>query len=110
ANLTYTVVVSNNGPAAASNVGMSDPLPPGTTFVSCTPSFGTCSGPTVGTNGTVSASIGTLGPLGSVTVTIVVNVTAGAGTTLSNTATATTSTADSNPANNSATAATTVGP
>jgi uncharacterized repeat protein (TIGR01451 family) len=108
--LTYTVVVTNNGPAVAANVGMTDPLPVGTTFASCTPSIGTCSGPPMGTNGTVTASLGDIGPSGSVTVTIVVNVTAGAGTTLSNTATATSSTADANPANNSATEATTVGP
>jgi uncharacterized repeat protein (TIGR01451 family) len=108
--LTYTVVVTNNGPALASNVVMTDPLPAGTTFATCVPSLGTCSGPSVGTNGTVTASIGSLGPLGSVTVTITVNVTAGAGTTLSNTATVTSSTADANPANNSATEATTVGP
>jgi hypothetical protein len=43
-------------------------------------------------------------------VTIEVNVTAGSGTVLSNTATATSSTPDANLANNSATAATTVGP
>jgi uncharacterized repeat protein (TIGR01451 family) len=108
--LTYTVVVTNNGPALAANIVMTDPLPVGTTFSTCTPSLGTCSGPTVGTNGTVTATIGSLGPLGSATVTIEVNVTAGAGTTLSNTATATSSTADANLANNSATAATTVGP
>ena len=108
--LTYTVVVSNNGPATAANVTMTDPLPPGTTFASCAISLGTCSGPTVGTNGTVSADIGTLGPLGSVTVTIMVNVSAGAGTTIPNTATVTSSTPDSNLTNNSATEATTVGP
>jgi uncharacterized repeat protein (TIGR01451 family) len=108
--LTYTVVVTNNGPSLAANVVMTDPLPAGTTFSTCTPSLGTCSGPTVGTNGTVTASIGSLGPLGSATVTIEVNVTAGAGTVLSNTATATSSTPDANLANNSATAATTVGP
>ena len=108
--LTYTVVVSNNGPATAANVTMTDPLPPGTTFASCAISLGTCSGPTVGTNGTVSADIGTLGPLGSVTVTIMVNVSAGAGTTIPNTATVTSSTPDSNLTNNSSTAATTVGP
>jgi uncharacterized repeat protein (TIGR01451 family) len=108
--LTYTVVVTNNGPALASNVVMTDPLPAGTTFATCVPSLGTCSGPSVGTNGTVTASIGDIGASGAVTVTITVNVTAGAGTTLSNTATATSSTADPNPANNSATATTTVSP
>jgi uncharacterized repeat protein (TIGR01451 family) len=109
-NITYTVVVTNNGPATAVNVGLSDPLPTGTTFVSCVASLGTCSGPTVGTNGTVTASVGNIGPSGAVTVTIVVNVTAGAGTTISNTATASSSTPDPVPGNNDGTAATLVGP
>ena len=109
-NVTYTVLVTNNGPGTASNVNLTDPLPAGTTFNSCLSSIGTCSGPTPGTNGTVTASIGTMGPSGAVTVTIVVNVSAGAGTTLSNTATATSSTADPVAANNNGTATTFVSP
>ena len=108
--VTYTVVVTNNGPAIAVNVGLTDPLPNGTTFSSCVPSIGTCSGPPMGTNGTVTASLGNIGPGGAVTVTIVVNVTAGAGTTISNAATASSSTPDPNPANNTGSAATTVVP
>jgi len=108
--VTYTVVVTNNGPGTAVNVGLTDPLPNGTTFSSCTPSIGTCSGPPMGTNGTVTASLGNIGSGGAVTVTIVVNVTAGAGTTISNAATASSSTPDPNPANNTGSAATTVVP
>ena len=107
--VTYTVVVTNNGPAIAVNVGVTDPLPNGTTFASCVASIGMCSG-NPGTNDTVTATVGDIGPSGAVTLTIVVNVTAGAGTTISNTATATSSTPDPNSANNSGTAATTVSP
>jgi hypothetical protein len=89
---------------------MNDPLPTGTTFVSCGASLGNCSGPNVGENGTVTATLaGDLGPGGSITVTIVANVTAGAGTVLSNTATVASDTADGNAGNNSDTETTSVG-
>jgi len=107
--LTYTISVTNNGPGTANNVVISDPLPAGTTFISCTPTLGTCSG-NPGTNDTVTASIATLPSAGSVTLTINVTVTAPATTVLSNTATVSSSTADSNGANNLATETTTVGP
>jgi uncharacterized repeat protein (TIGR01451 family) len=105
-NVTYTVVVTNNGPGTAVNTVMNDPLPAGTTFVSCVSSLGTCSGP----NPVTMSLPGDLGPGGSVTVTIVLNVTAGGGSVISNTATATSATADPSPANNSDTETTTVGP
>jgi uncharacterized repeat protein (TIGR01451 family) len=108
-NVTYTVVVTNNGPATAASVNLTDTLPNGTTFVSCSASLGTCSG-NPGTNDPVTASLGDIGPSGAVTVTIEATVTAGAGTVISNTATATSSTPDPTPANNTGTAATTVGP
>jgi uncharacterized repeat protein (TIGR01451 family) len=110
ANVTYTVVVTNNGPGSATNVTVTDPLPNGTTFVSCGPSLGSCMSPNVGETGTVTANIGTLGPGASATVTVVANVNAGAGTTISNTATASSSTADPNLTNNSSTATTSVVP
>jgi uncharacterized repeat protein (TIGR01451 family) len=105
-DVTYTVVVTNNGPGTAVNTVMNDPLPTGTTFVSCVSSLGTCSGP----NPVTMSLPGNLGPGGSVTVTIVLNVTAGGGSVISNTATATSATADPSPANNSDTETTTVGP
>lgn len=83
---TYTIGVSNAGPQSAASVSVTDPLPAGTTFVSCSTSQGTCSGPPVGTNGTVTATLGTIASAGSATFTIVVNVTALNGT-LNNTAT-----------------------
>ena len=111
-NITYSIVVTNNGPGSATNVTLTDQLPAGTTFVSCVASLGSCSGPDVGTNGPgpVTATPGNIGPSGSVTVTLVVNVNALAGTVISNTATASSASPDPIPGNNSGVAATTVGP
>jgi uncharacterized repeat protein (TIGR01451 family) len=114
--LTYSIEVTNNGPGSAGDVTMTDPLPLGTTFVLCTTGQGTCSGPSVGTNGTVTANLGQLAPTlgGNVTITIVVNVTGAAPPLLSNTATVTSSppssTPDPNGADNFATETTTVNP
>jgi uncharacterized repeat protein (TIGR01451 family) len=76
-NLTYTLNIVNNGPAIATGVSVSDPLPTQVTFASVSTSQGTCSQ----TSGTVTCTIGTLGS-GS-TAIITINVTA---TTFSSTA------------------------
>jgi uncharacterized repeat protein (TIGR01451 family) len=108
--LTYTLTVSNGGPLAACLATVTDPLPPGTTLVSCITSQGSCSGPPVGTNGTVTGNLGIIAASGSATMTIAVTA-PGAPTTdplfLSNSATVSTS-SDGFPANNTATAGTTV--
>ncbi len=109
-NLTYNLIVHNGGPDPATGVILNDPIPSGTTFVSCAPSQGTCTGPAVGTNGTVTANLGTLASGSTATVTIVVNVAAPAGSTLTNTAVASSAVTDPNPANNSGTTSTSVGP
>jgi uncharacterized repeat protein (TIGR01451 family) len=57
-NLTYTIVVQNGGPSAASNVSMNDSLPAPLTFVSLTnPGGWTLTTPAVGSGGTVTATI-----------------------------------------------------
>jgi uncharacterized repeat protein (TIGR01451 family) len=106
--LTYTITANNNGPGASNNVVVTDPIPVGTTFIACTASQGTCSGPSVGTDGTVTGNFGTIGSPGFATLTIQVNVTAAAGVTFTNGAVVTSSTPDTNNANNTATASTTV--
>jgi len=112
-NMTFNISVTNHGPNTAEDFVMTDVLPAGTTFVSCQSPhiFATCTGPAVGTNGTVTGKIATLdvAPHASaIGFIIVVNVTAAPGTTLQNTATATSFRADPNPANNSASSLSTV--
>ncbi|MGH7770970.1 MAG: DUF7507 domain-containing protein [Candidatus Binatia bacterium] len=103
-NLTYTVVVTNNGPAAATGVTLTDTLPGSVTFVSATPTQGTCSE----SGGEVICILGDLSNGTSATVTIVVMpTTAGE---ISNTASVTGNQPDPNTANNTATEATTVIP
>ena len=108
AQLTYTITVRNFGPDPSTAATVTDALPAGTTFQSCTTSVGSCTGPAVGVNGTVTANLGTLASGATATVTIVANVTAAGGSTLNNTAPAASATIDPNPANNSATATTQV--
>jgi uncharacterized repeat protein (TIGR01451 family) len=40
-NITYTVAITNNGPATATNVVVTDTLPGGVNFLSAVPTFGT---------------------------------------------------------------------
>ena len=68
--VTWTLVVSNGGPSAATGVTLEDPLPPGLTFVSATPSQGACSE----AGGTVSCALGTIASGASAQVTIVAGV------------------------------------
>ena len=103
-NITYTITVANNGPSQAENASASDTLPPGTTFVSATPSQGSCAG-----TATVSCALGSIASGASATVTLVVQVGPGfLDAVVTNTATASSTTADPDPANNSGTATTTV--
>jgi uncharacterized repeat protein (TIGR01451 family) len=103
-DLTYTLAVANNNAGnPAGGVTVTDALPSGVTFVSSSAGQGSCTG-----TATVSCALGTIGPSQSTTVSIVVKPTAEG--PLSNTATVTTSAADTNNANDSSTAATTVAP
>jgi uncharacterized repeat protein (TIGR01451 family) len=111
-NLTYTIAVSNGGTDAAADVALSDSTPASTTFVSFTaPDGWTCTTPASGGTGAISCTNPSLAAAASAVFTLVVNVDAGTpeGTEISNTASVTTTTEDSNTANDTATATTTVG-
>ncbi|MEK6279606.1 MAG: lamin tail domain-containing protein [Acidobacteriota bacterium] len=104
-NVTYTIGVSNNGPADAQSVVVTDNLPVTVSFVSCSSSgAGVCSG--IGNNRTITFS--SLASGASETITLVATAHGAAGSTIPNTATVATVTPDSNSANNSATTTTDV--
>ena len=101
--VTFTLLVRNAGPSAATGVSVSDPLPAAVTNATATSTGGgTC---TV-TGQQVTCALGTLGNAATRTVTITGTVAAGTtATSLSNTATVTsTGPGDPTTSNNSATA------
>jgi uncharacterized repeat protein (TIGR01451 family) len=103
-NITYTITVTNNGPSPSANTTVTDTIPAGTTFVSATPSAGTCPAPA---GGVLTCNLGILASGGNATITLIVTVT-GFGPTITNTATVSSSVTDPVAGNNSATATTTV--
>ncbi|HEY6166678.1 MAG TPA: MBG domain-containing protein, partial [Verrucomicrobiae bacterium] len=91
-NLTYTITVTNNGPSAAASVVVSDPLPPGVSFVSA-------SGGGSNNAGTVMwPAIASLANGGSANYTLTVNTLVKG--PLTNVAGVTSPTGDPNPTNN----------
>jgi uncharacterized repeat protein (TIGR01451 family) len=103
-NLTYTIAVSNAGPTAAANVTVTDVIPAGTTFVSATPTQGSCSGTT-----TVTCSLGTIANLGSASIALTVTLPSAPGP-VANTAIVSTTSPDPTPGNNTSTSNITVVP
>ncbi|WP_295445837.1 hypothetical protein [uncultured Thiodictyon sp.] len=103
ANLTYTITVVNNGNQTATAASVSDALPANLTFASASASSGSCTG---GSN--VNCALGDLAPGASATVSIVVKPTAAGA--VSNSPSAASTANELNPADNSATAVTTVNP
>lgn len=97
-NLTYTLTVTNNGPANATGVTVTDALPIGVSFVSVSAG---CSG-----SGTVTCNVGNLASGASMTITLVVQPTVAGG--ISNFVSVSGSETDSNTANNTAMAVTTI--
>lgn len=107
--IAYSIFVFNNGPDAASNVTVTDPLPAGTTFVSLDASDGTfnCNAPTAGSSGTVTCTAATMPVEGTVRFTLSVKTSATAPSgSITNTATITSPTPDPNTSDNSSSAST----
>jgi uncharacterized repeat protein (TIGR01451 family) len=101
AQLVYTLTVRNAGPDTANNVRVTDALPATTRFVSVKTSQGTCTG-----GGVVRCSLGSIASGGRAIVTIVVRPSEPGA--LINTATVVGDEAESNTANNRASAPTLV--
>lgn len=101
-NLTYTLTAINNGPDTATGATVTDTLPAGVTFVSATPSQGTCSE----ASGTVTCNLGDLANGANATVTIVVTTTASGA--IANTASVSGNEDDPDTANNTASTVTDV--
>ena len=95
--LTYTLAITNNGPASATNVTVTDPLPSAVTYLQASSTTGTCSE----AGGTVTCLLGTMANAATATVTIVtLTATPGA---VSNTATVSADQTDPVQSNNSST-------
>ncbi len=107
ANLLYNLRVTNNGPATATNVTVTDPLPANLTYISSDSSRGTCSY-NAGTR-TVTCLMGTLtnGQVGVATIRVTVDA-AASGQTLNNVATVAATQPDPVPANNTSASPVTV--
>jgi uncharacterized repeat protein (TIGR01451 family) len=96
-NITWTIVVTNNGPSAATGVTIADPMPGGNTFVSASSTQGSCTGGAI-----LNCSIGTMAAGASVTITLV--TTPSAAGTQTNTVTVAGDRPETNTGNNQATA------
>ncbi|MEA2327854.1 MAG: hypothetical protein QOE68_2813 [Thermoanaerobaculia bacterium] len=110
ATITYTQTITNNGPDAAANAKITESIGSGVTFQSiAAPAGWSCTTPAIGGTGTINCSIASLANAGTASFTVVVNVTAVSGS-VTNTVAGSSDASDTVPANNSATATTTVTP
>ena len=96
--LTYTITVTNHGPADASGVTVTDDLPDAMTYVSATPSQGSC----IEASSVVTCDIGDLALDATATIDLVVTVSAEG--SLENSASVDADQADTSPSNNTAVA------
>jgi uncharacterized repeat protein (TIGR01451 family) len=112
-NASFLIYVYNNGPDAAANVVLSDPLPANTTFYSIVqlsgPTFN-CTSPNIGSAGTVSCTLASLARDASAQFQLTVQVDTGtpANTVIVNTASSSSDTADPNSNNDSGSASVSV--
>src|SRR5208337_1675732 len=116
-NLTYTLIVSNNGPAVAQGVTVSDDIPSTTTYASVSaPPGTTCSTTAISVSTPYPSTLQVNCNVGSVSVgaqvVITINVAAstftGSGPLTTNTATVSSTTSDPNLSNNSSSAISTI--
>ena len=101
--LSYRLVITNNGPATATNVQVSDTLPAAVAFGSASATQGSCSG-----SGPVNCSLGNISVRGTAIVTI--TVTPSSASQIVNSATAGANETDPDSSNNSASATTLIQP
>ncbi len=101
-NVTYTLSVTNFGPAGATNITVIDTLPPGTAYVSSSPSTGTVTNG----GGIVSWNVGSLAKDAKATLTLVLQ--ANIPGTITNSAVVSSITTDPNAEDDAASAVTTV--
>ncbi len=96
-NITWTMVVTNNGPDTATGVTIGDPMPAGNTFISAAATQGSCTGGVI-----LHCSLGTIAPGGAVTITLVTKPSVAE--TVTNTVTVVGNETETNAANNTASA------
>ena len=96
--LTYTLVVTNNGPSGATSVVVTDTLPAALSFVSGSSTSGTVSH----ASQVVTAAVGDLASGQSATITLVTQVDQQFSGTITNTAAVTGTETETNPNNNTA--------
>jgi large repetitive protein len=110
--ISYTIVVANSGPDAATNVTLIDELPDETTFVSLTQNNGPpatlCTNPGVGNNGPVTCEFAVLGSGVSAQFTLTIEI--GNTTEITNTATVSSDSGDLAPGNDESSVITVVTP
>jgi uncharacterized repeat protein (TIGR01451 family) len=109
-DISYTITVRNNGPDAATGVVLNDTMPAGTTFGSFAQDSGpaaSCGTPAVGEGGAVTCTFITLPANAPAQFTLTIN-TGSASSPLTNTATVGSENFDTDPANNTSSATTTV--
>ena len=102
-NISYRLTATNNGPATATNVNVSDTLPASVSFVSASTSQGTCNG-----TGSVNCTLGNVAANSTAIITIV--VTPSLAGSITNTATISANETDFDISNNSASVTTLVQP